>query len=79
MPWLAWETATTLRVATRSGDVWAIEAVPLAGAASAPDIAVAADGVVVASALMRRYLDGASPEELGDQVAAIRHALDGSA
>jgi len=37
-----------------------------------------ADGVVVASALMRRYLDGASPEELGDQVAAIRHALDGA-
>lgn len=35
-----------------------------------------ADGVVVASALMRRYLDGASPEDLGEQVAAIRAALD---
>jgi tryptophan synthase alpha chain len=35
-----------------------------------------ADGVVVASALMRRYLDGASPDELGDQVAAMRAALD---
>jgi len=36
-----------------------------------------ADGVVVASALMRRYLDGASPEELGEQVGAMRAALDG--
>jgi tryptophan synthase alpha chain len=38
--------------------------------------AEAADGVVVASALMRRYLDGASPDELGAQVAEIRAALD---
>ncbi|HVM65666.1 MAG TPA: tryptophan synthase subunit alpha [Acidimicrobiales bacterium] len=35
-----------------------------------------ADGVVVASALMRRYLDGASPEDLGAQVADMRAALD---
>jgi len=35
-----------------------------------------ADGVVVASALMRRYLDGAPPEALGDQVAELRAALD---
>ena len=49
---------------------------------STPEHAVtasrSADGVVVASALMRRYLDGASPEELGEQVAAIRLALDGA-
>jgi tryptophan synthase alpha chain len=49
---------------------------------STPAHAVAAsesaDGVVVASALMRRYLDGASPDELGEQVAAIRRALDGA-
>jgi len=38
----------------------------------------AADGVVVASALMRRYLDGASPDELGAQVGAMRQALDRS-
>jgi len=31
---------------------------------------------VVASALMRRYLDGASADELGAQVAEIRDALD---
>ncbi len=36
----------------------------------------AADGVVVASALMRRFLDGAPPEALGDQVAELRRALD---
>ena len=45
-----------------------------------PDQAVAAaahaDGVVVASALMRERLDGATPEQLGDRVAAFRAALD---
>lgn len=45
-----------------------------------PEHAVAAtvdaDGVVVASALMRRRLDGASPEELGEMVATFRTALD---
>ena len=47
---------------------------------STPDqaraVAEHADGVVVASALMRRRLDGASPEELGEDVAALRAALD---
>ena len=47
---------------------------------STPDQAVEAardaDGVVVASALMRLLLDGAAPEEIGDAVAAIRRALD---
>ena len=36
----------------------------------------AADGVIVASALMRRYLDGEPPEAIGEQVAALRRALD---
>lgn len=35
-----------------------------------------ADGVVVASALMRRVLDGADAREFGAQVAAMRSALD---
>jgi len=35
-----------------------------------------ADGVVVASAIMRRLLDGGGPEAAGDAVAAIRAALD---
>jgi tryptophan synthase alpha chain len=45
-----------------------------------PEHAVAAsahaDGVVVASALMRQRLDGASPEALGELVATFRAALD---
>jgi tryptophan synthase alpha chain len=44
--------------------------------AHAVTASASADGVVVASALMRRYLDGASPEDLGEQVAAMRAALD---
>jgi len=47
---------------------------------SGPEQAVAAaehaDGVVVASALMRAALDGASADEVGDRVATIRAALD---
>ncbi|MGQ0830532.1 MAG: tryptophan synthase subunit alpha [Microthrixaceae bacterium] len=47
---------------------------------STPDhartVAAHADGVVVASALMRMRLDGAGPEELGEQVAALRASLD---
>jgi tryptophan synthase alpha chain len=47
---------------------------------TSPSQAVAAaehaDGVVVASALMRAALDGASPGEIGELVGAIRAALD---
>ncbi|MCU4183612.1 tryptophan synthase subunit alpha [Acidiferrimicrobium sp. IK] len=47
---------------------------------STPEQAVAAashaDGVVVASALMRLVLDGASPAQVGDAVGAFRAALD---
>ncbi len=47
---------------------------------SGPDQAVAAarhaDGVVVASALMRAAIDGATPEQVGGRVAAIRAAID---
>lgn len=42
----------------------------------AREAAADADGVVVASALMRRYMDGATPDEIGDDVAAMRQALD---
>jgi tryptophan synthase alpha chain len=44
--------------------------------AVAREAAAHADGVVVASALMRMRLDGARPEELGEAVAALRAALD---
>jgi tryptophan synthase alpha chain len=37
----------------------------------------AGDGVVVGSALMRRVLEGATPQQLGAEVAAMRTALDG--
>jgi tryptophan synthase alpha chain len=47
---------------------------------SSPEQAAAAgragDGVVVASALMRRVLDGATPADLRHEVAALRAALD---
>ncbi|MEJ7765985.1 MAG: tryptophan synthase subunit alpha [Acidimicrobiales bacterium] len=35
-----------------------------------------ADGVIIASALMRRFLDGEKPNEVADLVAEIRAALD---
>jgi tryptophan synthase alpha chain len=44
--------------------------------ALAREAAAHADGVVVASALMRQRLDGASPEDLGAAVAELRAALD---
>jgi tryptophan synthase alpha chain len=47
---------------------------------STPDqaraVAEHADGVIVASALMRLRLDGANPEQLGAMVADLRSALD---
>ena len=42
----------------------------------AAEAASYADGVIVASALMRLLLDGASPERIGDRVAELRAALD---
>jgi tryptophan synthase alpha chain len=42
----------------------------------AVEAAAEADGVIVASALMRQMLDGATPEQIGRQVAALRAALD---
>lgn len=49
---------------------------------SAPEQAVDlcrhADGVIIASALMRRFLDGAKPAAVADLVAEVRAALDGS-
>ena len=42
----------------------------------AVEAATSADGVIVASVLMRTLLDGGSVEQVGDQVAALRAALD---
>ena len=44
--------------------------------AHAVEAAREADGVVVASALMRRLLDGAGPDDIGAMVAEFRAALD---
>ncbi|MET8154643.1 tryptophan synthase subunit alpha [Actinoplanes sp. NPDC049668] len=44
--------------------------------AQAAEAGRAGDGAVVASALMRRVLDGATPADLGRAVAALRAALD---
>lgn len=45
--------------------------------AQAVEAAAEADGVIVASALMRRVLDGAGADEVGSLVADLRSALDG--
>ncbi|MFC7483967.1 tryptophan synthase subunit alpha [Luedemannella flava] len=44
--------------------------------AHAVQAARSADGVVIASALMRRVLDGATPDDVGRDVAALRRGLD---
>ena len=44
--------------------------------AHAVEACAEADGVIVASALMRRLLDGASPDEIGAMVGEFRAALD---
>lgn len=44
--------------------------------AQAAELAQHADGVIVASALMRLRLDGAGPEQVGDLVGQLRTALD---
>lgn len=63
------KAATTLPVVMGFG----ISTVEQAVAAAAP-----ADGVVVASALMRRLLLGDGPDAIGRQVAMLRAALDAS-
>jgi tryptophan synthase alpha chain len=42
----------------------------------AVEVCATADGVVVGSALVRRLLDGASPEDAGEFIGTIREALD---
>ena len=44
--------------------------------AHAVALSTEADGVVTASVLMRTLLDGGAPEDVGEQVAAMRAALD---
>ncbi|MBK8077625.1 MAG: tryptophan synthase subunit alpha [Kineosporiaceae bacterium] len=47
-------------------------------ASQAVEAARSADGVVIASALMRRVLDGATPDDVAREVSVVRRALDHS-
>jgi tryptophan synthase alpha chain len=75
------ELAGTAATLARSLKEYAQLPVVLGFGISTPDQARAAaafaDGVVVASALMRKVLDGASAEQLGEAVAELRKGLDG--
>lgn len=66
--------ATRLKAAT---DLPVIMGFGVSTPAQAVEVAAHADGVVVASALMRRVLDGEGPLRLGAAVAELRSALDG--
>lgn len=57
-------------------DVPVLLGVGISNPAQAGAAAAAADGVVVGSALMRRVLDGASPEAIHTFVAELRSGLD---
>jgi tryptophan synthase alpha chain len=48
----------------------------ISGPEQAVAVAEQADGVVVASALMRLLLDGAGPDEVGRAVVDLRRSLD---
>jgi tryptophan synthase alpha chain len=48
----------------------------ISGPAQAVAAAEHSDGVVVASALMRALLDGATPGEVAERVGAIRTSLE---
>jgi tryptophan synthase alpha chain len=50
----------------------------ISNASQAAEAAQAADGVIVGSALVRRIMDGESPEQIGRFVADLRAGLDNS-
>jgi tryptophan synthase alpha chain len=71
--------ATAARLAARIKGVTDVPVVLGFGVTGTDQVAAAGragDGVVVASALMRRVLDGATPDDLRHEVAAMRAALD---
>jgi tryptophan synthase alpha chain len=67
------EIATRLKAIT---DKPVLVGVGISTPQQAAEIAEVADGVVVGSALIRRLLDGAAPEEAGAFIAGFRRALD---
>jgi tryptophan synthase alpha chain len=50
----------------------------ISSAAQAREASALADGVVVASALMRRVLDGATADQVGGELAGLRRSVDGA-
>jgi tryptophan synthase alpha chain len=59
-----------------AADVPAVMGFGVSTPAQAVEVAAAADGVVVGSALMRRVLDGEGPMRVGAAIAELRSALD---
>lgn len=59
-----------------TNDLPAVMGFGISTPAQATEVAASSDGVVVASALMRRALDGASPESCSQLVSEMRAALD---
>ncbi|GIE95047.1 tryptophan synthase subunit alpha [Paractinoplanes rishiriensis] len=71
------ESAVTLADRIKAvSDVPVMIGFGVSGPEQAAEAGRAGDGVVVASALMRRVLDGATPDDLRHEVAALRRELD---
>ncbi len=76
------DSAATLTTRIRAAQGAAAGRLPVlvgfgvSGAEQVAEAGRAGDGVVVGSALMRRVLDGATPADLGAEVAVLRAALD---
>ncbi len=71
--------ASALRVANALKNVTDLSVLVGIGVSTpeqARDICQVADGVIVGSAVVRRVLDGASPEEVGEFIAELRSAID---
>ncbi|WP_409462771.1 tryptophan synthase subunit alpha [Amycolatopsis sp. GA6-003] len=73
LPASAIELATRLKNTT---DLPILIGFGISQPAHAAEAASVADGVIVGAAIMRRVLDGAGPEEVGEYVATLRAALD---
>ena len=73
---LAGTSVELARRLKRTTDLPVVMGFGVSSPALAKEAAASSDGVVVASALMRMRLDGASPEQLGAAVADLRAALD---
>ena len=75
---LADSAATMARRLKAVTDKPVLIGIGVSNAEQAASVAAEADGVIVGSALVRRLLEGAGPEEAGRFVAGLRRGLDGS-